>query len=394
MNNYNKFLTAAAVISLIIVLVVGYLIPADDMHQKIIKALPQAENFAKVETSPLIFKGTVEKNRIIEKVGYVVVDEAAAYGGPIQIITGIDMKGNIVEVLISEHKDTPSFIRRVLDHKYLEQFPGKSVTDSISLNEDIDGVSGATFSSRGIAKAVSHGSHAVAESQFNFNINEKAEEFKFGFKEGIIAFLIILMIIGVKFKLKKLRWVTLLGGLIFIGFKYSTPISLGNIASVFMGFFPSIRENLVWYMLLIGIPVITFAFGKNIYCFWLCPFGAVQELTAKLGSGKYKCCNKKIESKAKKIKYILVYIALLGAFLLRSPGFAGFEPFSALFSQQGTGIQWLILPLVLFTSLFIYRFWCRYFCPVWVANEVIWKLSRYIKKEVNEWKKKNKALEK
>jgi polyferredoxin len=161
-----------------------------------------------------------------------------------------------------------------------------------------------------------------------------------------------------------------------------------------MGFFPSIRENLVWYLLLIGIPVITFAFGKNIYCFWLCPFGAVQELTAKLGGGKYKCRNKKMESKAKKIKYILFYIALLGAFLMRSPGFAGFEPFSALFSQQGTGIQWLILPLVLFTSLFIYRFWCRYFCPVWVANEVIWKLSRYIKKGVNEWKKKNKALEK
>lgn len=395
-NRFSKGISWFAFFIFGLVLAASYLLPSSDLQPKISEALPQAESYQKIGSTPLIFEGTVSQgNGQSTKVGFVVINEAPGYGGPITMVTGIDLNGNIVGTVIANHKDTPTFIQMIINHRYLDQFQGRKISDPLSLQQDIDSVSGATLSSKGITRAISQGSHAVARSQFGIDVTEKREPFKFEIKEAIVFSLLVLMLIGIKFRLKKLRWVTLLGGLVFIGFAFNIPISLANIAGVLMGYFPSIRENLVWYLMLIGIPLITFVLGRNVYCFWLCPFGAVQELTAKIGGGSLKCNHTRFEAGARKIKYGLTYIALLGAFIIKAPGFAGYEPFATLFALQGFGVQWFILPVVLFASLFISRFWCRYFCPVGVANELIWKLNRRFKdwkKGAEPWKKESKVL--
>ncbi|WP_353852624.1 4Fe-4S binding protein [Dehalobacter restrictus] len=370
-----------AIMALLFPLGTNWIVTDGDLLQLVEKALPEAQSFEKIALSPLIYEGkTKDQNGAEEKVGYVVIDQAIAYGGPIKMVTGINLKGRIVGTVIADHKDTPSFMDEVISKKYLEKFIGKSITEPLSINQDIDRISGATYSSRGIAKAVSLGCHAVARTQFELNVTEEVEPFRFGLKEVFVISLVFLMLIGVCFKHSKLRWITLLGSLVVIGFQYNTPISLANVCSLLMGNFPSVKTNLIWYILIIGIPIITLIIGKNVYCFWLCPFGALQEITAKIGGGKFKCPNKAFEAKAAQIKYGLAYFALLGAFILKSPSFAGYEPFAALFARQGVGLQWLVLPVVLFTSLFISRFWCRFFCPVMVINEVILLIRRSIRK--------------
>lgn len=378
-NKITLVVILFAISTLIIALFASWVLPEEDLQPLLGKVLPEAQSFNKVASSPLTYEGIAAgEDGPGKTIGYVVIDEADAYGGPIKMATGIDAKGKIIETVIAKHNDTPSFIEIIMTHDYLKQFIGKSISDSITIEKDIDRVSGATYSSRGIAKAISQGSHAVARNQFGSDIQDEVAPFKFGLKEISVLSLVILMLVGVVLKYKKMRWVILIGSLLFIGFQFNTPISLANVATVLMGNFPSIRENLVWYVLLIGLPIITFFAGRNLYCFWLCPFGALQEILAKVGGGSFKCCNKSIEKKASKIKYILVYIALMGAFLLRSPGFAGYEPFATLFGLQGLGIQWIILPIIIFTSLFISRFWCRYFCPGFVINEVILELRKLI----------------
>lgn len=377
-NYLTKIINFLAISTLVIALGSSWISGKDDLMPFVKKVLPEAQSLKIISTYPLVYEGVSRTQSYKEeKIGYVVIDQANAYGGPIKIATGIDLKGHIIGAVIVSHNDTPSFIQIIMEHKYLDQFIGKSITEPLSITKDIDQVSGATYSSRGIAKAISQGSHAVATNQFSLDVPNEIVPFKFGPKESIILALVILMMIGVFLKIKRLRWVILIGSLIFIGFQYNTPISLANIASLFMGNFPAIRENLVWYVFLIGIPIITFIAGKNVYCYWLCPFGALQEITAKAGGGKLKC-NRTIELRAKKIRYILVYLALLGAFLTKSPGSASYEPFAILFGLQGFGVQWLILPVVLFTSLFISRFWCRFFCPGMVINEVILLLRKSV----------------
>jgi len=378
-NSANKIIVFAATVVFLLTLGFSWTHTDHDMIPFMNKVFPKAQSFQKIASSPVLYEGKIkEQNGKEEKIGYVVIEQAVAYGGPIKMVTGIDLQGKIVGTVIAAHKDTPSFIDRVIDQKYLEQFIGKDITDPLSIDKDIDRISGATFSSRGIAKAISQGSHAVAREQFGLDVKDEVQPFKFGPKEITVIALVILMVIGVTFKQKKLRWVVLIGSLVFIGFQYNTPISLANIAALLMGNFPSIRENLVWYILLIGIPMITFIIGKNVYCFCLCPFGALQEITAKVGGGKFKCCNKAIEAKAAKLRYILIYLALIGAFLTKTPSFAGYEPFATLFGRQGFGIQWLILPVVIFSSFFISRFWCRFFCPGLIINEIILRPRKYI----------------
>lgn len=70
---------------------------------------------------------------------------------------------------------------------------------------------------------------------------------------------------------------------------------------------------------------------------------------------------------------------ILLAFFLHTPSVANFEPFAVLFGQDGYGVQWLLLPLVLLAALFIKRFWCNYFCPVGVANEFVVGLGRKVR---------------
>ncbi|WP_258359879.1 4Fe-4S binding protein [Moorella sulfitireducens] len=361
-----------AILTLITALIANYLLPKDNLIPKLKEALPQAQSFNKITSNPTIYEGL---NGQGEKIGYLVIDSAMGYGGPITVITSTDLEGNIVGAVIAEHKDTPTFIQIVMNHDFLKQFLGKKVNEPFALDKDIDRVTGATFSSKGITMAIAQGSHALAKNQFGFSITEEARPVNLGAKEITVISLLMLALAGVTFQLNKLRWLTLVGSLIFIGFKYNIALSIGNIASVLMGYFPPIKEYIFWYIWVLGVPFIIFMLGRNIYCSWLCPFGAAQEILAKIGGSNFRC-HKSIDLKARKIKYVLTYIALLIAFVSSSPGQGSYEPFATLFARQGFGIQWFILPVVLFSSLLISRFWCHYFCPVGVINELICKLRR------------------
>ena len=377
---FQRSILAIAVIVLVIALVASYVSSDSDMLPKLNQALPQAEEFSKISSNPLVFKGLKEnKTGKVEQIGYVVVAEANGYGGPITIITGVNLQGEIVKAVIAGHKDTPIFIQMIRSHDFLDEFSGKKISSTFSLDEDIDRVSGATMSSVGITEAVSKGSHLVAKNYFDMEVPEKVRQVKFGFKETVIVILLIMMLVGVKLKLTKLRWITLLGGFIFIGFQFNMAVSLGNIAGILMGYFPPVQEYFFWYLWFLGVPLMIFVLGKNVYCYWLCPFGALQEISAKIGGGKFHC-NKDMEKKAKMIKYGLAYLALLLALILKAPGLAAYEPFATLFALNAHGVQWFILPIVVFSTLFIARFWCYYFCPVGVAIEISLKIRSFLKK--------------
>lgn len=364
-----------AIIVLATALIFQYLQGGDDYSQAVSEALPQATNFEEVSNTKFI--GYDSENK---KVGYVTINEAMAYGGYITMATGINMDGAIEEIIIAKHKDTPTFIDIIYNSGYLEQFPGKSITDPINIEEDIDRVSGCTYSSRGIASAIALGAHSVGIEDFGYNIQYEEGEVQFGGKEISIIVLIILSLIGVKFKINNLRWVTMIGGLIFLGFIYNSLISIGNISSLFLGNYPPIKEYIFWYLLFVLIPFIVFVLKKNIYCYWMCPYGAAQEILAKIGGGKFHA-NRDLEKLGAKIRFSFFFIAVLLAFLSGVPGQSSYEPFAMLFGLTGVGIQWFILPLSLFTALFINRFWCRFFCPVGVAFELTIKFRRFIDKK-------------
>jgi polyferredoxin len=80
--------------------------------------------------------------------------------------------------------------------------------------------------------------------------------------------------------------------------------------------------------------------------------------------------------------FSLSWAALMLIFLSAHPALGSYEPLAMMFSLDGLGIQWYILPATLLGSLFVTSFWCRMFCPVGLyLNEMV-RLRRNVKQRL------------
>jgi polyferredoxin len=170
---------------------------------------------------------------------------------------------------------------------------------------------------------------------------------------------------------KYARNLVLIGTLVFIGFIANASLNLGNIASIFMGYIPSPKQHTMWWIMMIGTLGSIVILGRNIYCHQLCPFMVVQDLLQKVSGVKLRI-RPEIQRKTRTLIFFLSWLALILIFLSTHPALGSYEPFSMMFSLDGLGIQWYILPITLVGSLFVPKFWCRMFCPVGLyLNEMV-----------------------
>jgi polyferredoxin len=103
--------------------------------------------------------------------------------------------------------------------------------------------------------------------------------------------------------------------------------------------------------------------GRNIYCHQICPFNVVQDLLQKI-SGVRLRIKPAVQRQARTLIFTLSWAALVLIFISAHPALGSYEPFAMMFSLEGLGIQWYILPAALLGSFFVPSFWCRLFCPV------------------------------
>jgi electron transport complex protein RnfG len=79
---------------------------------------------------------------------------STGYGGPIVLLVGVDTKeGKITGLKVLEHQETPGLGSNVAEAGFLSQFLGKSLESPFRVGEDVQAVSGATISSRAVARA-------------------------------------------------------------------------------------------------------------------------------------------------------------------------------------------------------------------------------------------------
>ena len=99
------------------------------------------------------------KNDSGDVIGYVFVTSSRGYAGSVVATTGIDTEGNIIMVSATAADDTPGLGKRVEEKEFLSQFSGldTKIPTSVSGGTDtqkIDGISGATISSKAASAAV------------------------------------------------------------------------------------------------------------------------------------------------------------------------------------------------------------------------------------------------
>jgi hypothetical protein len=351
-----------AVVTILVAWVIGARLVDADLDTYLKLACPEAVRFESVNGNTFTALSALD-----ETIGYISISSANGYGGPMTLAVAIDLEGQVTGISIVDHKETPSYLNRVLNAGAPDALLGKTYQENFILGEDIDAVSGATYTTLALAEAVRDGVRSVAQKQLGLEAPSlERPEIAFGIPEITLIALYAVGLIGhqKKFKYKKIaRWAAMLTGLLVLGFVYNRPLTLSHINQLLLGYFPQWQTNLYWYLLIGGILFVFTVDNKNPYCEWFCPFGAAQECMGAIGGAKARSVGRYREV-LKWLTRIVVWVAIIIAMLFRNPGLTSYEVFGNLFSLTGSLLQFVVLGIVLVASLFIRRPWCTYLCPL------------------------------
>jgi Na+-translocating ferredoxin:NAD+ oxidoreductase RnfG subunit len=364
----EKLIRVFAYLSLLAAFIVGQVASQTDYEALLQGQMPGAKLSRSQENKQLPVVYRFESDGELSP-DVVVMADGVGYGGP--LVVGVRARrteegGRLNEILVLSHKETPSFLERINKGRFFRQFAGKSVSDNFIVGDDIDAVSGATVSSEGFTAAIREAVHLGAVQHLKLKPSWQEPGWNLGVNEFILVLLFTLAFIGAYRRDKLARYVryaVMVGALVFVGFYANASLNLGNLAGIVMGYIPLPRQHPMWWIMMIGALGSVIVLGRNIYCHQICPFKVVQDLLQKV-SGIQLRIKPAIQRKARTLIFSLSWAALVLIFLSAHPALGSYEPFAMMFSLEGLGIQWYILPAALLGSFFVPSFWCRLFCPV------------------------------
>jgi electron transport complex protein RnfG len=100
-----------------------------------------------------------------ELVGYCVQVGPSGFGGTIEMMVGVSVDGSVTGVSILSHSETSGLGTKAMTEEFLSQYVGATgqLTVKTGASTDIDHISGATVSSRGITSGVNMALAFIAE---------------------------------------------------------------------------------------------------------------------------------------------------------------------------------------------------------------------------------------
>ncbi|GAB4303226.1 MAG: NosR/NirI family protein [Roseovarius sp.] len=164
--------------------------------------------------------------------------------------------------------------------------------------------------------------------------------------------------------------------LVFVGWMTNAQLSVVNV----MALFASLREGFSWeaflmdplvFILWCSVAAALIFWARGAFCGWLCPFGALQELTNQIARALRVPQIRMpwpLHERLWALKYV-IFLALFGLSVISlslGERYAEIEPFKTAivlkFAREWPFV--LFAGVILLIGLFVERFYCRYLCPL------------------------------
>jgi len=297
--------------------------------------------------------------------------EVRGFGGGINIAVYVDdCQGSLIGFHIVRSNETPAYLE--LLSKWNDTLIGRRLFQSRPF-ADIQAVTGATVSSEAILSALrTSGQRFAAEvlgrpaetpaGQQVLQAKRLPDKHTIYLIAAFALALIVTYLGGFWSRLAVLGLSLGVGG-IWLNAQYSSD-QIVNILSLQVPV-PALTGM---FLFIIGIPLLVIIFG-NLYCGYICPFGAAQELISYVLPRRFKppLSNESMR-KARFVKYVILLIIVIVFFASRDRTTLASDPLISVFGLRLTTADFrsallLIVGGALIGSLFWPRFWCRYFCP-------------------------------
>jgi len=392
---------------------------------------PQADRVGPFEGDPLA-AAVYRQDRLL---GYVLrttdVAPIPAYSGkPITLLVGVDVAGHITGLEVTRHSE-PILVIGVSDQDlrhYVDQYRGVSVRKQVKIGGapregyvTIDGISGASITSmvmnatvmkavqkvaaaRGIpapagdAVPVPAGGDATLEGAPvdapDWWLGNQEEPFWVNvwrertWQIVVLCCALVTLTVILLFQdwlarrpqlLRRIRTGFLLFTCGFIGWYALAQLSIIHVLT----FINALLHQFSWESFLVdplifilwGFVALTLLlWGRGVYCGWLCPFGALQELLFQIaqraGMREYRL-PEVVHERLTALKYV-IFVALFGL-SLQSIGYAAqaaeVEPFKTAivmhFLRDGAYFWYAVALLML--AVLNRKFFCKYLCPLGAA---------------------------
>lgn len=309
--------------------------------------------------------------------GTIVVDtrllakDVQGYGGPVPLRIYVSKSGVVDSIVAEPNAETPDFFSHA--SSLFGQWQGKTVDEAMA--EQVDAVTGATFSSRAIIANVQRGlayakRHAaldnasdVAGSVEASGVSASSMGWTLG---GIAALLVAMLGAVVPLFVKNRRWhyVQLALNVIVLGLWTGTFVSYTMLVRIFSGgvslaTFGTLAAPLVMVLVAMLYPL---AGRRGHYCAHMCPFGSAQELAGKLTRRKPRL-SPRLNRALNVFRNVLWGVLMVLMLTATWTAWMDYELFTAFLYSSAS--VWVIVFAVLFLvlSVWVPRPYCRFVCP-------------------------------
>jgi len=295
------------------------------------------------------------------------------FGGKMNLAVYVDTAGELIDFHIIRSNETPAYLE--LLSQWRERLPGHQLFQPQPF-ADVHAVTGATISSDAVLSSLESSSRRFATQILGQTLEPagkvRTQRAKYlPDKPGMYlisacALTLVVIFRGGFWSRVAVLVFNLVAGGIILNAQYSTE----QIATVLSLHAPAVKLSGA-FLLVATVPLLAVMFG-NIYCGYICPFGAAQELLGYVLPGRFKpqVPMEKMR-KARFLKYVVLFVLIVVFFLSRNrttliadPLIKIFNFRSSIYDFQTVHYGVLIVAAALVGSVFYGRFWCRYLCPV------------------------------